>query len=105
MQSLNLPYDYNPKAIKTFAGNKISQKIDDSEFKQLEDIAKFLGVSPYILFISAFIILLHKYTNQNEIVIGSPIANREHSELKNLIGMFVNNITITSTVNSNIKIF
>ena len=103
MQSLNLPYDYNPKAIKTFAGNKISQKIDDSEFKQLEDIAKILGVSPYILFISAFIILLHKYTNQNEIVIGSPIANREHSELQNLIGMFVNNITITSTVNSNMK--
>lgn len=103
MQSLNLPYDYNPKAIKTFAGNKISQKIDDSEFKQLEDIAKLLGVSPYILFISAFIILLHKYTNQNEIVIGSPIANREHSELQNLIGMFVNNITITSTVNSNMK--
>ena len=102
-QSLNLPYDYNPKAIKTFAGNKISQKIDDSEFKQLEDIAKLLGVSPYILFISAFIILLHKYTNQNEIVIGSPIANREHSELQNLIGMFVNNITITSTVNSNMK--
>ena len=103
LQSLNLPFDYNPKAIKTFAGNKISQKINDSDFKQLEDIAKILGVSPYILFISAFIILLHKYTNQNEIVIGSPIANREHSELQNLIGMFVNNITITSIVNSNMK--
>lgn len=103
IQSLNLPYDYNPKAIKTFAGNKISQKIDDSEFKQLEDIAKSLGVSPYILFISAFIVLLHKYTNQNEIVIGSPIANREYSELQNLIGMFVNNLTITSTVNPNVK--
>ena len=101
LQALNLPFDYNPKAIKTFAGNKISQKIDDIEFSELEDTAKLLGISPYILFISAFIVLLHKYTNQNEIVIGSPIVNREHSELQNLIGMFVNNITITSIVNSN----
>lgn len=103
LQSLNLPFDYNPKAIKTFTGNKISQKIDDIEFKELEDTAKLLGISPYILFISAFIILLHKYTNQNEIIIGSPIANREHSELQNIIGMFVNNITITSIINSNMK--
>ena len=101
IQSLNLPFDYNPKAIKTYVGNKISQKIDDIEFTELEDTAKLLGISPYILFISAFIILLHKYTNQNEIVIGSPIVNRKHSELQNLIGMFVNNITITSIVNSN----
>lgn len=103
LQSLNLPYDYNPKAIKTYAGNKISKKIDDAEFKQLEDIAKLLGVSPYVLFVSAFIILLHKYTNQNEIVIGSPIANRNHSELNNLIGMFVNNITIVSKIDTNMK--
>ncbi len=103
LQSLNLPYDYNPKAIKTFAGNKISKEIDADEFNQLENIAKLLGVSPYVLFISAFIILLHKYTNQNEIVIGSPIANRKYSELQNLIGMFVNNITIASTINTNMK--
>ena len=45
--------------------------------------------------------MLHKYTNQNEIVIGSPIVNRKHSELQNLIGMFVNNVTITYIVNTN----
>ena len=53
-----------------------------------------------MLFISAFFILLYKYTGQEEIILGSPIANRDINETKRMIGMFVNNIVIKGNVNS-----
>lgn len=103
INELNLPYDFNPKAIQTYKGDKIGQKIDPELFKDLENIAKSLNVSSYVLFLSCFLILLNKYTSQNEIIVGSPIVNRENEELQNLIGMFVNNITITAKIDNNEK--
>ena len=101
MQKLNLPYDYSVSTKKSFKGEKISITLPPDDFNKLETQAKTFNVSPYVLFLSAFIVLLYKYTNQDEIIIGSPIANREVSETKDLIGMFVNNITIATKIDNN----
>ena len=60
-----------------------------------------MNVSPYILFMSVFLILLYKYTSQDEIIIGSPTIGREISQLKNIIGTFVNNIVIDAKMRDN----
>jgi len=97
---LNLPYDYKIPANRSYKGNKISNIIDEHQFRKIERYAKKVGVSPYMLFISAFFVLLYKYTGQEEITLGSPIANRDINETKRMIGMFVNNIVIKGNINS-----
>ena len=97
---LNLPYDYKMPANRSYKGKKITNVIDEKKFRKIERYAKKIGVSPYVLFISAFFILLYKYTGQEEIMIGSPIANREINETKRMIGMFVNNIVVKGNINS-----
>ena len=103
IQNLNLPYDFTADSNRKYAGHKITKRIKDEDFNTLNSIAKRLNVSPYILFISAFIVLLYKYTNQKEIIIGTPTANRNSMETQDLIGMFVNNMAITATIEDNKK--
>ena len=59
-----------------------------------------MNVSPYILFISAFIVLLYKYTNQSDIIVGSPIIGRDNASLYKIIGMFVNSLALRAKINS-----
>ena len=97
-EQLNLPYDYKITANRSYKGNKITNVIDEKRFRKIERFAKKIGISPYMFFISAFYTLLYKYTGQNEIVLGSPIANRNQNELKRMIGMFVNNIVTKANI-------
>ena len=97
----NLPYDYKLLANRSYNGNKIINVIDEKKFRKIERYAKKIGASPYMLFVSALLILLYKYTGQNEIILGSPIANRNRNETKRMIGMFVNNIAIRGNINGN----
>jgi len=101
--SLNLPYDYSVPANRNYNGNRISKKLDKVKFNKLKQYAKKIGVSPYMLFLSAFYILLYKYTGQTELTLGSPVVNREIYETKNIIGMFVNNIVTKAQIDSNKK--
>ena len=52
-----------------------------------------------MLFVSTFLILLHRYTGQDEIILGSPVANRNQKETKRMMGVLVNNIVIRSKLN------
>ena len=95
---LNLPYDYKMSANRSYKGNKVIKVIEEHKFKKIERYAKKIGVSPYILFISAFFVLLYKYTGQEEIILGSPFVNRNMNETKRMIGMFVNNIVVKGNI-------
>ena len=99
-EQINLPYDYKTVANRTYYGDRVSNIIDEKEFKRIERYAKKNGVSPYVFFLSAFFILLYKYTGQKDINLGSPIANRNINETKRMIGMFVNNIVVRGKINS-----
>ena len=98
---LNLPYDYKISANRSYNGKKISNIIDEKHFRKIERYAKKIGASPYMLFVTAFLVLLYKYTGQEEIILGSPIANRDRRETKRMLGMLVNNIVIRGQINEN----
>lgn len=68
-------------------------------FRKIEKYAKKIGMSSYMLFVSTFLILLHRYTGQDEIILGSPVANRNQKETKRMMGVLVNNIVIRSKLN------
>ena len=99
-EQLNLPYDYKATALRSYNGDRVTNIIDEKKFRKIERYAKKIGVSPYMFFISVFYILLYKYTGQSEIILGSPIANRDKNEMKRMIGMFVNNIVTKANINS-----
>ena len=99
-EQLNLPYDYKATASRSYNGDRVTNIIDEKKFRKIEKYAKKIGVSPYMFFISVFYILLYKYTGQSEIILGSPIANRDKNEMKRMIGMFVNNIVTKANINS-----
>lgn len=99
--AINLPYDFPFTQTKTYNGNTISLEIPQSLFKGLEVVAKNYKVSNYVLFLSAFYVLLYRYTSQDTIIVGSPISGRFDTSLENTLGMFVNNIALIANINSN----
>ncbi len=97
--TLNLPYDY-PTSTKKFNGDKISYNMKSDVFKKLQDLSKSHKVSEYTLFITALYVLLYKYTLQTDLIVASPLANRNLEEFHNVIGMFVNNIVLRKNIDT-----
>ncbi len=91
---LNLPTDYPRPAVKSFEGDRMGFELTEEVTEKLKDIARETGSTIYMLLLTAFNILLSKYSGQDDIVIGSPIAGRPHADLENIIGMFVNTLAM-----------
>ncbi len=70
---------------------------------KIYNTSKQLGVTPYMLLLSVYYILLSKYSSQEDIVVGSPIVGRNIAELYNLIGMFVNTLAMRANIESNLS--
>lgn len=95
--ALNMLTDYPRPSIQSFKGDRIEIAIDGELATLLRKLAVETGSSLYMLLLSAYYVLLYKYTGQNDFVIGSPIAGRRHADLQNIIGMFVNMLTLRNT--------
>ncbi|MBL1179045.1 non-ribosomal peptide synthetase [Pantanalinema sp. GBBB05] len=67
----------------------------------LEELSQAVGVTLFMTLLAAFQTLLHRYTGQTDIAIGSPIANRHHSELEGLIGFLVNSLVLRTDLSGN----
>lgn len=89
-QPLDFPADFSRPAQTNYQGANVSFQASKATSHQLRELALKLGVSLNSVMLSAFNILLGKYTGQMEIVTGSPTANRQHRQTENLIGFFVN---------------
>ena len=87
---LNLPYDYERPAMQSFEGDNVRFEVDEKTTEELRKLAKETGTTMHMVLLSAFNILLSKYSGQEDIVIGTPIAGRPHSDLQNIMGIFVN---------------
>jgi len=87
---LNMPLDYPRPLIQSFEGDYIVHTLGKGQKESLETLAKEHGATLFMLILAAFNTLLYKYTGQEDIVVGSPIAGRSHEDLQNVIGLFVN---------------
>ncbi|MDZ8030972.1 amino acid adenylation domain-containing protein [Nostoc sp. DedSLP04] len=98
---LQLPTDRPRPSVTTFAGAKqyftFSAELTDAlrQLSQREDATLFMSL------LAAFNILLYRYTNQEDIVIGSPIANRNRAELEGMLGLFVNTLVLRNDLSGN----
>jgi amino acid adenylation domain-containing protein len=98
---LELPSDRPRPAVQTYRGATYPLHISPSLTQALEVLSQQSGVSLFMTLLAAFQTLLHRYTGQEDIAIGSPIANRHRSELEGLIGFFVNSLVLRADLSGN----
>ncbi len=91
---LNLPTDYSRPAIKSFAGGVIYFTADKELLEKLHRLAREQKVTLYMILLAAYTILLYRYSGQEDIIVGSPVAGRPHVDLRNIVGMFVNMVAM-----------
>ncbi|HKV34449.1 MAG TPA: amino acid adenylation domain-containing protein [Pyrinomonadaceae bacterium] len=91
---LDLPLDHPRPEVQSFRGATVTTVLPPGLSESLGVICRREGVTLFMLLLAAFKALLCRYTGQNEIVIGVPIANRNNIETENLIGFFVNTLVM-----------
>ncbi|WP_160672477.1 non-ribosomal peptide synthetase [Clostridium sp. C8-1-8] len=91
---LDMPTDYPRPSFQSFEGDSVSFKFDEALTEKLNKLARDNGATLYMTLLAAYNILLAKYSGQEDIIVGSPIAGRKHSELQNIVGMFVNTLAM-----------
>ena len=89
-ETLSLPTDYTRPGKPDYHGQRQQCVLNKDLSIKLKELAQRYGTTLYSVLMASVNILLNKYTGQEDIVIGSPIANRHHEETEGLIGFFVN---------------
>jgi len=90
---LNLPTD-RPRGNQTFEGARLPVALGSQLSLELEALSRREGTTLFMTLVTAFGATLHYQTRQNDILIGTPIANRQQLEVENLIGFFLNTLVL-----------
>src|SRR6185503_1481414 len=98
-EQLELPKDHPRQARRTYAADVYTVSLPKATLSQLEKLSGANGATLYMALLAGFAVLLQRYSGQTDIVIGSPIANRQDSRLENLIGFFVNSLIMRVRMN------
>ena len=96
---LNLPIDKPRPAIQGYAGRALVFFIDETLTEQLKSLCSANDVTPFMGLFACYAALLAKHCDTNDLVIGTPVTNRNRSELNELIGLFVNTLPIRVLMN------
>jgi myxalamid-type nonribosomal peptide synthetase MxaA len=91
---LTLPSDHPRPARMTYQGDRMALDIADPLFERVQSRSKEHGVTPFVTMLAAFAVVLQRYSMQDDLVIGVPVANREESGTEALIGPFLNTLAI-----------
>ncbi len=91
---LELPTDFPRPPVQTFLASKIDFLIDADLTQKLRQLSRESGATLFMTLLAAFQVLLSRYSGQDDIVVHSPIANRNQKAIEPLIGFFVNDIAL-----------
>ncbi len=95
---LELPIDHPRPAIQTFQGTRQSLLIPKGLTDALKELSRREGATLFMTLLAAFKVLLYRYTQQDDILVGTPNAGRQWPEVEQLIGFFVNNLVLRTDV-------
>ncbi|MHC5719512.1 MAG: condensation domain-containing protein, partial [Nostoc sp.] len=98
---LQLPTDRPRPAVQTFRGAKQYLALPTVLARDIKALSQQQGVTLFMTLLAAFQILLHSYTDQDNIVVGTDIANRNQAEIEGLIGFFVNQLVLRINLSEN----
>lgn len=96
---IELPIDFERPRIKTYNGQIVSRVYSKDLSRRFKLLCQEGGCTLFMGLISAVDVLLYRYTGQEDLIIGSPISGRNHADLEDQIGFYLNNIAIRSNIN------
>ncbi|MEH1955421.1 amino acid adenylation domain-containing protein [Nostoc sp.] len=100
---LNLPTDRPRSPVQTFKGAQAKLVLSQTLTKELKNFSRHVGVTLFMTLLTAFKTLLYRYTGQTDILVGSPIANRNRAEVELLIGLFVNVLVLRTDLSGDLS--
>ncbi|WP_353569918.1 amino acid adenylation domain-containing protein [Candidatus Albibeggiatoa sp. nov. BB20] len=98
---LDLPTDYVRPNVQTYVGASIGFQLDPKMTQALKAMVKSSGTTLYTLLLAAFQTLLHRYTQQNDILVGSASAGRCHANFDDVVGYFTNMLVLRADFSNN----
>ena len=98
---LDLPADRPRPSVQTYAGARVSLALSEQLTDALMALSRSNGATLFMTLLAAFKVLLYRHTGQDDIVVGSPIANRPQTETEELIGFFLNNLALRTDLGGN----
>jgi amino acid adenylation domain-containing protein len=94
---LQLPLDNARPATQTYDGTFTTRLLPISLLERLTTLARELDCTLFMVLLAAFKVLMHRYTHQEDLIIGSPIAGRQNESTQGIIGFFVNTLALRSS--------
>ncbi|AIU83414.1 non-ribosomal peptide synthetase [Bacillus velezensis] len=91
---LDLVTDYPRPKIQSYKGAQVSVQLSQEQKAGIQNINKQHGTTDYMTLLAVFMIELHKYSRQQDIVVGTPISGRVHPDTETIAGMFVNTLAM-----------
>ncbi|MEH1943849.1 MAG: amino acid adenylation domain-containing protein [Nostoc sp.] len=98
---LKLPIDRPRPAVQTYRGARQSLNLSKDLTAALKSLSQQSGVTLFTTLLAAFKTLLYRYTSQEDIIVGSEIANRNQTEVEGLIGLFANTLVMRTDLGGN----
>ena len=98
LPAMQLPTDRPRPAEQTFKGATQTLQLSYSLTADLHELCRRQNVTPFMPLLAAFKTLLFRYTGQDDVIVGTPIANRHHVEIEGLIGFFVNTLVLRTSL-------
>ena len=98
---LELPIDKPRPPVQSFNGSHEPLGLDEQLSKDLRELSRREGVTLFMTLLAAWQLLLSRYTGQEDIVVGTPIAGRNRLETEDLIGFFVNTLVLRTDLKGN----
>ena len=92
--ALDLPMDFARPAVQSYEGDRLKFELPGETGAALKVLTIKTGTTLYMMLLAIFNIFLAKLSNREEIVIGAPVAGRNHADLEKIIGMFVNTLAL-----------
>ncbi|MEL6560504.1 MAG: amino acid adenylation domain-containing protein, partial [Bacteroidota bacterium] len=100
---LRLPTDFARPKVQSVAGANISFELSSQLSSDINALSKNEGTTVFMTLLAAFKVLLSRYSGQEDICVGTPVANRTQKELEGMIGFFINTLTLRSKIQENIS--
>jgi acyl carrier protein len=98
---IDLPTDHPRPAVQTFRGAHQSLVLPKHLQEGFKALSRQEGATQFMTLLAAFNVLLYRYTSQDDLIVGTPIANRNRLETEGLIGFFVNALVLRTDLSGN----
>uniref|UniRef100_UPI0005513680 amino acid adenylation domain-containing protein n=1 Tax=Andreprevotia chitinilytica TaxID=396808 RepID=UPI0005513680 len=101
---LDLPTDRPRPAVQSYAGGQVALNLSPTLTAGLKQLSQRHGTTLFMTLLAGWSVLLSRWSGQNDVVIGTPVANRQRSELEGLMGFFVNTLALRVKLDGNPKV-